>query len=34
MFYFRDFIFKVKEVGTQNIKTSHQEDLRKTRHVK
>ena len=34
MFYFRNFIFKVKGVGAQNIQTSHQGDLRKTRHVK
>ena len=27
-------IFFVKEVGAQNIQTSHQGDLRKTRHVK
>ena len=26
-------IFFVKEVGAQNIQTSHQGDLRKTRHV-
>ena len=32
MFYFPNFIFK--GVGTQNIQTSHQGDLRKTRHVK
>ena len=34
MFYFRNFTFCVKGVGAQNIQKSHQEDLRKTRHVK
>ena len=34
MFYFRNLIFKIKEVGAQNIQTSHQRDLRKTRHIK
>ena len=34
MLYFRNLIFKIKEVGAQNIQTSHQRDLRKTRHIK
>ena len=34
MFYFHNFIFEVKGVGAQNIQTSHQGDLRKTRNVK
>ena len=34
MFYFRNLIFKIKEVGAQNIQTSHQRDLGKTRHIK
>ena len=34
MFYFCNFVFEVKGVGVQNIQTSHQADLRKTRHVK
>ena len=34
MFYFRNFIFQDEEVGTKNIQTSHQGDLRKARHVK
>ena len=32
--YFHNFIFYVKGVGAQNIQTSHQEDLKKTKHVK
>ena len=34
MFYFHDFIFEVKEIEAQNIETSHQGDLRKSRDVK
>ena len=34
MFYFRNSIFYVKGVGAQKIRTSHQGDLRKIRHVK
>ena len=34
MFYFRNFIFYVKGVGAQNIQTSHQRDVRKTRNIK
>ena len=34
MFYFRNLIFKIKEVEAQNIQTSHQGDLKKTRHIK
>ena len=34
MFYFHNFIFQVKGIGAQNIQTSHQGHLRKTRYVK
>ena len=34
MFYFCNFNFYVKGVGAQNIQTSHQGDLKKTRYVK
>ena len=34
MFYFRNFIFQVKGVAAQNIQTSDQGDLKKTRLVK
>ena len=33
MFYFLNFIFYVKGVAAQNVQTSDQGDLRKTRHV-
>ena len=34
VFLCSNFIFYFNGVGVQNIQTSHQEDLRKTRHVK
>ena len=34
MFYFRNFVFKVKGIGAQNIQTNHQGDLRKKRQYK
>ena len=34
MFCFHNFMIQVKGVGLQNIQTSDQGDLRKTKHVK
>ena len=34
MFYFHNFIFKVKEVGVQNMQTGHQGNLRMKRYLK